>query len=191
MKMSQGNPSACGCTVPSARVSAIRLNRVLAWLLVAMPWAHVAMGTPFWRGLGYDLVILAAHGLLSLALFGLPRAREERWLLWLGIAPRGMTPRNRFLFTGWSIAAACMSLGLAAGLWWGTNRSFFGALMLLLYVQVPLLWIPLPFRMIGHVYQAADYALARRRRSRQALRQNGAGLLAVVYLLGHAVNLVT
>jgi hypothetical protein len=169
----------------------IKFNRLLAWLLVAMPWVHVAAGTPFLRGLAYDLGILAAHGLLSLALFGLPKARHDSELLWLALAPRGMTQRNVFLFTGWSIAAACLSMVITAALWWGTSATVFGALIIVLFAQAGLLWVPLPIRVIGHVYQAVEYAMARRRNTHSALRQNLAGLIAAAYVVGHAVNLLT
>lgn len=182
---------ACGCTVASVRVVAIQVNRWLAWLLVAMPWIHAAAGTPFLRGWVYDLGILFAHGVLSLALFGLPKARQDPELLWLGIAPRGLTPRNVFLLSGWNIAAACLTMGFAAALWWGASPAVFASLILVVWAQGVLLWIPLPVRVIGHVYQAVDYALARRRKTPWAVRQNGAGLVTAAYVVGHAVHLVT
>jgi hypothetical protein len=96
-----------------------------------------------------------------------------------------------FLFTGWSIAAACLSMVITAALWWGTSATVFGALIIVLFAQAGLLWVPLPIRVIGHVYQAVEYAMARRRNTHSALRQNLAGLIAAAYVVGHAVNLLT
>lgn len=189
MKSCPRSAPGCGCAAASLWPAAIRVNRLLAWLLVAMPWLHIAAGTPFLRGLVYDLGILGAHGVLSLALFGPPKARRDPELMWFGIAPRDMTPRNVFLLTGWNIAAACLTMALTAALWRGTPAVVFGTFILVLFAQGALLWVPLPIRVVNHVYQAVEYALARRRKPHPAVRQNGAGLVAAAYVVGHAVHL--
>lgn len=179
-----------GCAMPSMRTAATRFNRLLAWLLFCMPWIHIAVGTPFWLGLGYDLVVLAVHGVLSLMLFGLPKARTDDWLLWLGIAPKGMTPRNAFLLTGWGIALTFLYLVLVVAVW-GTSLSFLGVLGLVLGLQLPFLWITLPFRVVSHVYRAVEYAAMRRRLGGGPSRKTSAQAFAIAYVVGHFVNLVT
>lgn len=167
------------CTMVPGRLSWMRLNRALAWGLVLSPLVQIALGTNFWRGLALDLAILLAHGALSLALFGPPRApASSRWLLWVGIEPEGLSPRNRFLMTGWSIALAVMY-----------TPAIFLVPIATLVVGMPLLliWLLLPIRLWLHVQQASTYAL-RRQGLTDPAALSSAAIGVVLFFAG--VNLV-
>ena len=158
----------CDCGWKSAvrtdvRVVAIQVNRALAWGLLLSPLAQVAMGTPFLRGLKFDLALLAAHAALSLVLFGLPKVPGgDGWKLWVGLKPKGLAPRSNFLMTGWRIALVAPYSIL----------SFVGPLAWLSWLPAMWLWLRLPFSVIGHVTAAVAYAARRWR-----MRSEGAWLL--------------
>jgi len=131
----------------------IRINRLLAWVVVLSPLVQIILGTDFWRGLWIDLVLLAMHGALSLVLFGMPRTRSaDHWMLWLGLAPAGLSPRSTFLMSGWRIALAA---AYAAAL------PLLPVVMLVLFAPVVLLWVLLPFTVLRHLHNAAEYAFKR------------------------------
>lgn len=186
--------SIMACPVPTLRNAATRLNRFLAWCLVATPWLHAVMGTPYWRGFWYDMGLLTVHGVLSLVLFGLPKvAATDRVLMWLGIAPARMTPRTEFLFTGFGIAVTLAYLaGFSVMFWIGSALpgSFVVALALVLGLYLAFLWMLLPFRLIDHVYKGVEYATARWRVQNPNLRKDVAGLVLLLYVVGHLVNMV-
>lgn len=138
------------CARWTGKVFWLKANRVLAWALLASPPVQMALGTPFLRGLVFDLALLAAHAALSLALFGLPRVPGKgRWMLFAGLEPPGLSPRNRFLMTGWGIALAFVH---------APGFMFIPMATLALGPAWLLLWLLLPVRMVSHVFQAAAYA---------------------------------
>jgi hypothetical protein len=138
------------CARWTGKVFWLKANRALAWALVLSPPVQIVLGTPFLRGLAFDLALLAAHAVASLLLFGLPRTQgRSRWLLFVGIEPQGLSPRNRFLMTGWSIALA---------LAYAPAFLFIPLAALVLGPAWLLSWLLLPMRTISHVFQAAQYA---------------------------------
>ena len=160
----------------------LKVNRLLAWALVLSPVVQIALGAPFVRGLLFDLGLLAAHGLLSLVLFGLPRTPPRKlWLLFAGIEPDGLSPRNRFLMTGWGIALAFFYTPafLATPL-----------VMILLGPTWVLLWLVMPVRVVSHIHQAATYAGHRWGVRKDEARLEMASVAALVFVVAHAVNLV-
>lgn len=135
----------------------IRINRLLAWAVVISPFIQIALGTNLLRGLLLDLGFLLAHGVLSLWLFGLPKAAaDERWKLWVGLRPRGLSVRGAFLLTAWRIA-----LGLA---WIPASfvlGKVFGPVALIAALACLPLWLLQPFFVMGHVFGASEYAFKR------------------------------
>lgn len=132
----------------------IRLNRLLAWSIVASPVAQIALGTRLLNGLLLDLVLLLVHGALSLALFGIPKAaKEKEWMVWLGWQPAGLSARNDFLMTGWRIALVlpytALAFAIASPLNW------------VLAIPAIGLGLRLPFSVLGHVDAATAYAARR------------------------------
>jgi hypothetical protein len=180
-----------GCSLPSIRLTIVKVNRLIAWFLLVMPWLHAAMGTPFLRGLLYDAVLLAVHGVLSLVLFGLPRAHTNHWMVALGLQPMGMTQRNIFLLSGWTIAAGWL---YPAAIWLINYMGLTGILGSgFWWIMVPatvVVWITLPVRLIEHISQAAHYATARWRVADASKRTNISILAVVTYLMGQTVNIL-
>lgn len=135
----------------------IRVNRLLAWALVASPPVQIYTGARLVQGLLVDAAVLLAHAGLSLWLFGKPAPDpRERGLLWLGIAPDGLGARGRFLMWPWRIVVATGAIAAA------------GLLSLLLGPLVwgllwPLVWVlpALPVFALIHVAGATGYALNR------------------------------
>lgn len=175
----------CDCSSRPAvrlnvRATAIQANRALAWGLLLSPLAQVAMGTPFMRGLLFDLALLAAHAALSLALFGLPKAvGSDDWKLWFGFKPKGMGPRSNFLMTGWRIAlVAPYSL-----------LTFVGPLAWFCWLPALWLWLRLPFSAVGHIAAAIAYA-GRRWRLRTEDAWILGGLCAFIFILASIYNLL-
>jgi len=135
----------------------IRFNRLLAWAVVTSPFAQIALGTNLLRGLLLDLGLLLAHCALSLWLFGLPRAATgERWKLWVGLRPRGLSVRGRFLLTAWRIALGLAWIPAAFVL----GKTFGYVALIFALVCLPL-WLLQPFLMMGHVSGASEYAFKR------------------------------
>jgi hypothetical protein len=153
-------PRWSACAACPSRRNIIRVNRLFGWALLLSPALQWAAGVRFLHGLAFDLGLLLVHSVLSLAIYGLPSATEqERWKLWVGLRPRGLSPRNEFLLTGWRVflVAPYVLVGVAAPLvsvtlgWPG------------LWLLIPglWLWIRLPFTVFSHIVQAVGYAARR------------------------------
>ena len=170
------------CPQVATKVFWIRANRVLAWSLVASPAVQMAIGMRFMTGLWIDLAILAAHGVLSLALFGKPETRERTGnfvVHVMGFKVDGMSERNRFLLTGYRIAIAAVAFGM---LYLGGRLVGFAAALLFVF-----LLLRLPFSIMGHIYSAVEAAMRRWR------NRDSASLMAfavvVLYFVLSAFNL--
>jgi hypothetical protein len=152
----------------------MRVNRALAWALVGSPLLQIMLGTDLVRGLWLDLAILIAHGALSVALFGLPKNKDPRQTLWTrfaGLPEYSMSPRNKFLLSGWRVAIS--SLWLVAipsviTVW----RWLETALPALTNLSMGMVWIPilyiggffgllLQYGLVTHLHRASIYALRR------------------------------
>jgi hypothetical protein len=154
----------CHCTGPATAIERltakhlwIRFNRLLAWVVVISPFVQIALETNLVNGLLLDAGLLLMHCILSLHLFGLPKgAAGERWKLWLGLSPDGLSVRGRFLMTAWRIAlgVAWMAAMLSLASAFGPNA------FILVFVCLPL-WLPQPVFVLGHVFGASNYAFKR------------------------------
>jgi hypothetical protein len=148
-------PRCAGC---DGRRIALRFNRALGWALLVSPAVQWVADVRFVSGLVFDLALLAVHGVLSIVLFGIPAAApQERWKLWVGLRPAGLSPRNEFLLTGWRLALL-------------VPYTVAGALPVLNWAAlIPALWLSIrvPFTLFSHVAQAVGYA-ARRQGVRDA-----------------------
>ena len=151
------------CPQVATKVFWIKINRVLAWSLVISPPVQMAIGMRFITGFWIDLAILAAHGALSLALFGKPETRERAWsfsMHVMGFKGAAMSERHRFLLAGYriAIAVAAITLMLVTG-----SYIAFGLFPLCLY---PLL--RLPVSIMQHLYWAVETAMRRWRKRESA-----------------------
>ena len=167
----------CGpCRMPSTAVL-IQVNRALAWAIVVSPAVQIATGANFARGLLFDLLLVVAHGLLSVKLFGMPRLDGQsrrrvptrfgaRHILLrvTGIGRAGPSPRNALLLGGYRILlglayfAAIVGVQLT-GPWWPVDLAPWVTLPLTalgLYAMVRF-----PFSSLGHVFTATGYAARR------------------------------
>lgn len=152
----------------------LRVNRVLAWALVGSPVLQILLRTDLVRGLWLDLAILIAHGALSVALFGLPKNKDLRQNLWTrfaGLPEYGMSPRNKFLLSGWRVAVSGLWLvaipSVITGWRWLetalpalTNLSMGTALVPILYVG-GFFGLMLQYGLVTHLHRATIYALRR------------------------------
>jgi hypothetical protein len=154
----------------------MRVNRALAWALVGSPLLQIMLGTDLVRGLWLDLAILIAHGALSVALFGLPKNKDPRqtvWTRWAGLPEHGMSPRNRFLLSGWRVAVSSLWLVAipTAIVVWGWLEMAIPALTVLNtglgMVLLPFFYIGgffgllLQYGLVTHLHRATVYALRR------------------------------
>jgi hypothetical protein len=152
----------------------MRVNRVLAWTLVGSPVLQIALGTDLVRGLWLDLAILIAHGALSIALFGLPKNKDPRqtfWTRWAGLPEHGMSPRNKFLLSGWRVAVSSLWLVAIPGVItvWGWLQTAMPPLKALDLgvLLIPILYaggffgLLLQYGLITHLHRASVYALRR------------------------------
>jgi hypothetical protein len=152
----------------------MRVNRVLAWTLVGSPVLQIILGTDLVRGLWLDLAILIAHGALSVAIFGLPKNKDLRqtfWTRWAGLPEHGMSPRNKFLLSGWRVAVSSLwlvaipSVVIAWG-WLQTaasalNVSSLGIVLLPLFYVGGFFGLLLQYGLVTHLHRASIYALRR------------------------------
>ena len=170
------------CPQVATKVFWIKANRVLAWTLVVSPPVQMAIGMRFITGFWIDLAIFAAHGALSLALFGKPETRERTWNVFLhlmGFRATGMSERNRFLLTGYRIAIAAGAVTLMTFI---GGRIGFAVFLICLY---PLLRMPIS---IGQPIYLAVEAAMRRWRQRDAAAMVAVAVM-VVYFYISAFNL--
>jgi hypothetical protein len=154
----------------------MRVNRVLAWALVGSPLLQIMLGTNLVRGLWLDLAILIAHGALSVALFGLPKNKDPRqalWTRWAGLPEHSMSPRNKFLLSGWRVAVSSLWLVAmpTAMIVWGWIETAVPALKVLNsglgMALLPVFYIGgyfgllLQYGIVTHLHRATVYALRR------------------------------
>jgi hypothetical protein len=149
----------------------IRFNRSLAWALLLSPALHIMGGTPFWYGIGIDLLLLLAHGLLSLALFGKPRSTAFRaqhgFHRFLGGQRDLLQGRERFLLDAWRILLSLFNTVSLTACAWLIMISPFLLLPLLWVLYLPL-WSAVMFfqlllaaSLLRHVRDATAYAYRR------------------------------
>ncbi len=154
----------------NTKLFVIRFNRLLAWSLLISPVVQIMMGTGFWRGLVFDLVLLLVHAALSLALFGTPRAasfRHQHLLMrFFGGSRASLTGRDRFLLDTWRIPLSLINLTLLIALYflvfsllhiWGW-LDLMALPMMCAFLFFNLL---LPVSIFRHVRDASSYAYRR------------------------------
>jgi hypothetical protein len=149
----------------------LRINRILAWGLIVSPALQIMLGSALVPGLILDLVILLVHGGLSVWLFGLPKSpkRDDGTMHWIGTSEARMSPRNRFLLSGWRLMISTLyllsvpllvSIGSAAPSGWGLSLVLIpagvGLIVMLNFFSV--MW---PYAAVTHVFGASHYALRR------------------------------
>lgn len=149
----------------------LRINRGLAWTLIVSPALQIMLGSALVPGLILDLVILLVHGGLSVWLFGLPKSRtgDDSTMHWIGTREARMSPRNRFLLSGWRLMISTLYLlsmpllvavGSAMPSGWGMAVVLVPA-WLLLIVMFNFFSVMWPYAMVTHVFGASGYALRR------------------------------
>ncbi len=183
----------------------LRVNRALAWALVVSPVLQIMLGSRLVPGLLLDLGILLAHGGLSIWLFGAPKVKdsstthEAAWIRWGGLSEPGMSPRNRFLLSGWRIVLSTayltalpfvFALGMAISVFpLAAIALALGALLMFIVFSVySFMW---PYAVATHVYGASSYAL--RRWGANNMRSDDIAALgftvALVVMASNVVNL--
>jgi hypothetical protein len=180
----------------------MRVNRFLAWALVASPVLQIMLGTDLVRGLWLDLAILIAHGALSVAIFGLPKNKDPRqtiWTRWAGLPEHGMSPRNKFLLSGWRVAVSSLWLVAIPTVVtvWGWLDTAVPALqgLRLGILLIPILYVGgffgllLQYGLVTHLHRASVYAL-RRWGYAPTNAPELAFWLVVVFLITSIANLV-
>jgi hypothetical protein len=152
----------------------LRVNRALAWALLISPVLQILWGSSLALGLLFDFLLLVLHGLLSLALFGMPKPakavaerRGAAYWLWPG-ASEGMSPRHRFLLTGWRVLLFTVLGGpmLFLGMVLAACMMFLPPLLLASPVLLALgLYLGALFiiSFLSHISSATRYAYARLR----------------------------
>ncbi len=152
------------------RTAWVRLNRVLAWAMLAAPVFELVLKISLANSILADFVLMLAHGALSLWLFGVPKLKGKNFIFTMhimGIRAMGLSPRNLFLLSGYRIALPIVILSL------GFISPWF--LLLIIFALYPFLrW---GISLIQHIYLALKYALQRYR-----LSPNYAYWLVVLYL---------
>lgn len=149
----------------------LRINRALAWGLIVSPALQIMLGSALVPGLILDLVILLVHGGLSVWLFGLPKSpkRDDGTMHWIGTSEARMSPRNRFLLSGWRLMISSLyllsvpllvTLGSALPSGWGLSVLLIpagvGLIVMLNFFSA--MW---PYAAVTHVFGASSYALRR------------------------------
>lgn len=164
MQTTQTLPACRWCEALSAfpaqlarKASWVRINRLLAWALVASPLLQILLRTKFINGLLFDAGLLVIHAVLSLWLFGMPKApRGEGWMLWLAMPPRGMSLRSRFLVWPWLIVVGVLWIPVAA-----VASVLFGPAAVVLLAALCVLWALQPVFVMAHAATATRYAWRR------------------------------
>jgi hypothetical protein len=149
----------------------LRINRALAWGLIVSPALQIMLGSALVPGLILDLVILLLHGGLSVWLFGLPKSPkgDDGTMHWIGTSEARMSPRNRFLLSGWRLMISSLyllsipllvTLGSALPDGWGLGVVLIpaGLGMLLVFNFFSVMW---PYAAVTHVFGASGYAMRR------------------------------
>jgi hypothetical protein len=157
--------------VSAQKILWLRINRALAWGLIVSPVLQIMLGSALVPGLILDLVILLVHGGLSVWLFGLPKSpkRDDGTMHWIGTSEARMSPRNRFLLSGWRLMISSLyllsvpllvTLGSALPSGWGLSLVLIpagvGLIVMLNFFSA--MW---PYAAVTHVFGASSYALRR------------------------------
>lgn len=182
------------------RIVWIRINRMLAWALIVAPFTQWALGGAPTASLAFALAIFLAHAVLSLALFGFPKAMKGKpavAMLLLGRRPPGQDAHNRFLLDGYRIGLTALVLVpmaqyLGVGLALAAVPAFVGlpvVALVMIAVMVVVLWpfFRTPLTLVQHLYPAILRAL-QRWGVRDGARVLAALIVAHVFVLC-AVNL--
>jgi hypothetical protein len=185
--------------------AAISFNRLLAWSMIALPVVAMLVGWGWFDSLPWVMGLVAAHGLLSLALFGGPRLKAasspdvaktlRAWLL--GWAPWGASARERFMVGSWAIV---LCIAWPVLIVWGSIAAesirlhellkplFIAPVVGVLYLWVMAFMLRYPFAVGAHVARASNYAL-RRWGWRKAADEEWGVLQAVAYVVAQVVHL--
>lgn len=149
------------CAKASSKVFWIRANRVLAWTMVVSPALQWAAGMRFWTGFWIDIGILVAHAVLSFALFGKPETKSKTFSFGMhvmGFRSEALSPRNRFLLTGYRIALGASAI---AALVYSGNPLVIIAVTILFWYPI----LRLAVSIGQHLHQACVGAMRRMRLS--------------------------
>lgn len=156
------------------RIIWIRINRMLAWASIIAPFTQWALGSAPMTSLAFGLAIFLAHAVLSLALFGLPKAMKGKStvaMLLLGRRPPGQDAHNRFLLDGYRVGltalflvpiAHCLTVGLTLAVipaMVGLPVASLPVIAVMVVISWPLLRTPLT--LVQHLYPAIVRALQR------------------------------
>lgn len=158
-----------------SRLTWIKLNRILAWAMIASPLIQLVFQMNLGIGLQIDLCLLLAHGGLSMTLFGMPKIKGRDFVVSMhvfGNRPTQLSARNRFLLTGYRIALGMTPMLVSAmGFPW--------------YVSLPFLYpiLRMPVSVIQHVNTAAQYATRRK-----GLHEAYGDVVLILYLFGTFIN---
>ncbi|HEY8026404.1 MAG TPA: hypothetical protein VIF60_17815 [Burkholderiaceae bacterium] len=162
-------------TLLPVRMALVRFNRFLAWTLIASPVIEFVLHARFEQSLFADLILIFAHGALSLFLFGVPKLKGHGFIFSMhvmGLRPSALSARNRFLLGGYRIALAMTpAANIIPGIGWI-------AFILALY---PVL--RLPVSVLQHIYGSAEYAL-----QRWGMKPWPAELIVVLYVFLSIAN---
>jgi hypothetical protein len=148
----------------------IQFNRGLAWVLLLSPPVQIMLSTGLINGIVFDLVLLIAHGALSLVLFGTPRAasfRSQHALMrFLGGDRSRLKGRDRFLLDAWRILICLFNPWAMAMLGYAVTfaamfLNILGLLFLPLISALLYFNILLPASVLRHVRDASSYAYKR------------------------------
>jgi nitric oxide reductase large subunit len=178
------------------------VNRVLAWALVVSPVLQIMLRTNLVNGLWLDLAILIVHAALSVVLFGLPKNKSPRqtfWTRWAGLPELGMSPRHKFLLSGWRVAVSSLWLaGLVGGIalcQWiapsapATIKSIGNIFFLSAIYLGGFFGLLLVYGVVTHLGKATMYAL-RRWGSARDDTTDLASLVVFLFLVASVVNLL-
>jgi hypothetical protein len=184
----------------------LRVNRVLAWLLVISPVLQIVLRSNLVNGLMLDLAILVVHAALSIWLFGAPKlasAADTAWMRRMGVSYAQLTLRNRFLLSGWRVLLSsgyqvvfALVIATTAMLnkhlvWLSSDIPALIATTLLISSPVFVLFygFMLPYAIVTHTFGASRYALRRWGVTKSAA-SGLSTLIVVVFLITSIANLV-
>lgn len=164
-----------------SKVLWMRINRTLAWALVALPIPGLTGHMHFSKILAWGSITLFLHGVLSLILFGAPKSKSiaRNWnILIFGFREKAMSPRNIFLLTGYRIMLGSLQFYALSTLW--PTAMLLG--MLTGFYMMP----RLPISLLQHIIGASETAFRRARLARYATFL--AIIIAVQYFLAYTAN---
>jgi hypothetical protein len=181
----------------------VTFNRLLAWALLLWPVAAIALH-PVWpiglvQSLAYELVLLVAHAVLSLLIFGLPMPVARKWLVWFwGVVPLGSKQRATFLINSWAVAVSWLQwVGLfviwpaldAGYTWLGLKATAAGGLLIVWWVVfVIAVSLRIPFATVMHVGEALTSFFVRQRWMKERLASDLAFVMACFYVSAAIVH---